>query len=261
MRMDRESLLSLLAWQVEMGADEAIGDHPCDRFAECAAAEEARADALKTRKQSPSVPAAQPAFDPIAEAQAAASAATDLDSLATAIEDFSHSLLKAGAKRLVFADGRPEARVMIIGEVPGPDEDRTGRPFSGKSGVLLDRMLAAIGLARDPVDAERAVYVVNALPWYCTAKQGPPAMELAMHRPFLARHVALAAPEVLVVMGNAGALAVVERKLGRGQWLEAMGRPVLTTLSPSYLMQNPAAKRHAWEDLLSLASMLEEKTR
>src|SRR5690606_23350904 len=107
-----------------------------------------------------------------------------------------------------FADGNPAARVMIVGEAPGRDEDRLGRPFVGQAGQLLDRMLAAIGLDRSSPDPDRAVYITNLLPWRPPENRDPSPQEMAMLKPFLERHVTLADPEVLVIMGNHACLAL-----------------------------------------------------
>ena len=168
--------------------------------------------------------------------------------------------LKRGARNLVFADGDPSARVMIVGEAPGRDEDREGRPFVGRAGQLLDRMLAAIGLDRT-ARGESAVYITNVLPWRPPQNRDPKAEEIEMMLPFLARHVALADPDLLVVMGNISAQAVLGRRgitRLRGTWAEAMGRPVLPMFHPAYLLRNPAAKREAWADLLALQAKLKE---
>jgi DNA polymerase len=237
-----------LEWQLELGADEAIGERPVDRFALETGARTAAAQA---------VPAAAPAVpgeaDPVAVARSAAGAAGDLAALRAALAAYEHCELKNGARNLVFSDGAPGARVMIVGEAPGRDEDREGRPFVGRAGQLLDRMLDAIGLDR------RSVYITNVLPWRPPQNRDPQMEEIAMMQPFLRRHIALAAPEVLVVMGNISAQALLGRRgitRLRGQWAEAEGCPVLPMVHPAYLLRNPAAKREAWADLLSLQARL-----
>jgi len=197
--------------------------------------------------------------DPVALARAAAGAAADLPALAQAIADFDLCELKKGARSLVFADGDPAARVMVIGEAPGREEDMAGKPFVGPSGHLLDRMFAAIGLSRDAPDAQAALYITNVLPWRPPGNRNPEPDEIAMMQPFLQRHIELAGPDFLVLMGNQACQAVLG--LGgimglRGQWLEAFGRPVLPMAHPSYLLRRPQAKRDAWADLLSLRARL-----
>jgi uracil-DNA glycosylase family 4 len=147
----------------------------------------------------------------------------------------------------------------VIGEAPGRDEDLQGLPFVGRAGQLLDRMFAAIGLARGAPDLEAALYITNILPWRPPENRRPTAEECAMLAPFVARHVELAEPELLVLMGNTPALALLGASgitRLRGQWREVLGRPALPMFHPAYLLRNPAAKREAWADLLALAARL-----
>ena len=198
-------------------------------------------------------------IDPVAEARAAAGAAENLAALEAALAGFEHCELKPGARSLVFADGTPGARLMIIGEAPGRDEDIQGKPFVGRAGQLLDRMLAAIGLDRRASEPDRAVYITNILPWRPPQNREPTPEEIAMLRPFVERHVALAAPRLLVAMGNTSCQALLGRRgitRLRGQWAEAFGLPVLPMFHPAYLLRNPAAKREAWADLLALQARL-----
>jgi DNA polymerase len=148
---------------------------------------------------------------------------------------------------------------MIVGEAPGRDEDRTGKPFVGQAGQLLDRMLAAIGLDRAAEDPAKAVYITNVIPWRPPENREPSPEEIAMMKPYLERHIALAAPDVLVAMGNISCLALLGQRgitRLRGKWAEASGLPVLPMFHPAYLLRNPAEKRQAWADLLSLQARL-----
>lgn len=249
--LDWYSAKAMLAWQIELGATEAIGDVPVDRTA--------LASEVPVAKASPAVPAQISEPDPVAEAQAMARAAGSLDALRAAMAEFPHCDLRLGARNLVFADGKPGARVMLIGEAPGRDEDLQGRPFVGRAGQLLDRMLAAIGLNRQADAPEKAVYITNVVPWRPPQNRDPSAEEIAMCLPFLERHVALARPEVLVIMGNISCQAVLKKRgitRLRGQWAEAMGKPVLPMFHPAYLLRTPTAKREAWADVLSLKARL-----
>jgi DNA polymerase len=245
--------LDALRWQVELGADEAIGDVPVDRFS----APEKRAE--KAVEKPASAPVVTPDVDAVALASAMADAATDLDSLREAMGAFDLCELKKGAKNLVFSDGNPAARVMIVGEAPGRNEDIAGKPFVGEAGQLLDRMLAAIGLDRRSPDAEQAVYITNVLPWRPPENRDPSPEEIAMFQPFLAKHIELAAPEVLVIVGNISCQALLGKrgitKL-RGTWTEALGKPALPMFHPAYLLRNPASKRESWHDLLMLKAKL-----
>jgi uracil-DNA glycosylase family 4 len=255
-----EAMLAALAWQVELGADEAIRDAPVNRYEE-----EAKPPAPKPAPGRAGRPAAEPASatatatDPVAVARAAAAAARTLDELAEAEAAYQHCELKLGAKSFVFSDGNPKARVMIVGEAPGRDEDLQGKPFVGRAGQLLDRMFAAIGLSRESPDAEHALYISNILPWRPPQNRDPSSDELAMMTPFIERHVELADPEIVVTMGRFS-LGVLTGLSGitrvRGKWTQAAGRPCLPMLHPAYLLRNPAAKRDAWADLLELQARL-----
>lgn len=251
--------LALLDWQVELGADEAISETPIDRYALEPQAPKPAAAAPQKTAPPPVVAAAE--VDPVAEAQLAATEASDLPSLAAAMQAFEHCEIKKGARKFVFSDGLPGARVMIIGEAPGRDEDQIGRPFVGQAGQLLDKMLDAIEMDRASEDPAKAVYIANVLPWRPPANRTPEKEEIAMMLPFLARHIALAAPDVIVLMGNTPCQALLGRagitRL-RGQWTEVLGRPALPMFHPAYLLRQPLAKREAWADLLELRAKLKD---
>jgi DNA polymerase len=256
-----EAALASLAWQIELGATEAVGDAPVDRYAppETSAKPAAVPSPATQAGTPPAAPATAPSADPVAAAEAAAKAAPTLDALKSAMDAYPHCDLKRGARNLVFCDGHPAARLMIIGEAPGRDEDLQAKPFVGRAGQLLDRMFDAIGLARTAETPDTALYITNILPWRPPQNRDPNAEEIAMMRPFMARHVELAAPEVIVLMGNISCEAGLGRrgitKL-RGQWTQAYGRPALPMVHPAYLLRNPAAKREAWADLLALKARL-----
>lgn len=250
---------ALLQWQIELGATEAIGETPVNRFE----VPESLPKAARSATPAPAgdAPAAEkPAtVDAVAVAQELAAAAADLPGLRAALAGFELCDLKQGARNLVFADGNPAARVMLLGEAPGRDEDIEGRPFVGRAGRLLDKMLAAIGLARDGEDAARAVYISNILPWRPPQNRDPESSEIAMMMPFVERHVALVQPDVLVLMGNISCQAMLGRRgitRLRGAWTTALDLPVLPMFHPAYLLRNPHAKREAWHDLLMLQAKL-----
>lgn len=268
--IDAETALALLQWQAEMGADEPCLDDPIDRYEEARAeasnraAEKSALQALQAQQKNAPPSAPQPRSagpDLVAVATALAASAHTLEELAAAQESFEGMELKKGARNFCFADGKPKARVMIIGEAPGEDEDIQGRPFVGRAGQLLDRMFAAIGLARDSVDAESALYLTHVLPWRPTGNRTPEPAELAMMLPFLTRHVELADPDLIVLMGNTPCNAALGRagilRL-RGNWQTAFGRPALPMADPNYLLRTPLAKREAWADLLSLKARLDQ---
>ncbi|HEX9857969.1 MAG TPA: uracil-DNA glycosylase [Paracoccaceae bacterium] len=261
--------LAALAWQHDLGATEAVGDTPVNRYEAVSRHEPAdavpRAAATATpgvmpqggRAPEPVAAAAGP--DPAEVARQAAARAGTLEELRAALEAFELCELKRGAKTTVFADGQPGAPVMVIGEAPGREEDIAGRPFVGRAGQLLDRMFAAIGMARQDPDPARAIYITNVMPWRPPQNRDPSPEEIAMMQPFLARHVELAAPDLIVIMGNTSCQAVLGRKgitRMRGEWASAFGRPVLPMFHPAYLLRNPAAKRETWADLLELQARL-----
>ncbi len=250
--LDTQTALAALAWQVELGVDEAIEDTPLDRFAAPAPPPEAPVVSVQD------APKAVPVAD--AASGALAQAAGDLAGLKAAMAAFDGCALKRGARNLVFADGNPEARVMIIGEAPGRDEDRIGKPFVGRSGQLLDKMFAAIGLSRDAEVAEDAIYITNTIPWRPPENRDPSTDEVTMMRPFLMRHIELAAPQVIVVMGNSATRTVLQTTTGitrmRGNWGDLGGRPVMPMFHPAALLRDPMKKREAWADLLAIKARL-----
>lgn len=260
MALDFHTAKALLEWQIELGADEAIGEEPIDRYT--APKPEPATAAAPAQQQTEAVPvAAVQGLDPVEEAKALAGAARSLGELREALAGFEHCELKKGARNLVFADGNPRARVMVIGEAPGRDEDMQGKPFVGRAGQLLDRMFVAIGLDRASPDTESALYITNVLPWRPPQNRDPKPEEVAMMLPFVERHVELADPDILVLMGNHSCQALLGRKgitRLRGKWAEALGKPALPMFHPAYLLRNPHAKREAWHDLLMLQAKLRE---
>lgn len=253
---DWHAALAALAWQVEAGADETIGDTPVNRY-------ELAAEAPKpaAKPMAAPLPVGPTGADPVEVARAAAECAKSLDELREAITAFDLCELKKGARNTVFADGNPAARVLILGEAPGAEEDREGRPFVGRAGQLLDKMFAAIGLARTSPDPEAALYITNVLPWRPPGNRDPEPAEIAMMRPFVERHIALVDPAVIVVMGNTPLDALTGHRgilRARGNWSQALGKPLLPMTHPAYLLRNPGAKREAWADLLSLQARLRD---
>jgi uracil-DNA glycosylase len=255
--LDFHHLKALLEWQVELGADEAIGDSPVNRY-----------DLPEKAPVAPAMAAARVAadkadkaeIDPVVAARQAATRADSLTALQAEMAGFGHCDLRLGARNLVFADGNPAARVMIIGEAPGRDEDREGRPFVGRAGHLLDRMFDAIDMGRAHPDAARAIYITNILPWRPPQNRDPTQAEMNMMVPFVKRHIELAAPELVVLMGNIACQALIGRRgitRLRGNWAEVQGRPALPMVHPAGLLRNPIMKREAWADLLALKARLE----
>ena len=257
----------LLRWYLAMGVDEAIGATPNDRLTPAPVAAPAPLAMAAPPKPTPDTkPAPKPAPNSRptpAGARAAAEAAPSLAALAEAVAGFEGCALKRTATNTVFADGVPEAPLMIIGEAPGADEDRLGRPFVGRSGQLLDRMLAAIGR-----DRRRDTYISNVLFWRPPGNRKPTEDEIASCLPFVWRHVALARPRILMLCGGTATAALLGRSEGitrlRGRWfpLAVPGldqpMPTLATYHPSFLLRAPARKGEAWLDLLAVQSKLED---
>ena len=241
-----------LEWQIDCGADEAIMDAPIDRT-NLPEKPEPKAEVVRTG------PVPKVEIDTVAIAQAAADGADSLEALKAAMEAFEHCELKRGARQLVFADGQPKARVMIIGEAPGRDEDMQGKPFVGRAGQLLDLMFSHIGLSREGPDRESTLYITNVLPWRPPQNRDPKPEEMAMMLPFVQRHVTLINPDLIVAMGNHACQALLGKRgitRLRGSWSEALGKPVLPMFHPAYLLRTSDAKREAWADLLSLQARM-----
>ncbi len=253
-----QAALAALDWQVEMGVADWVQEHPVNRYdlpdrLERPIAAETPALARPAARQEAQT------VDPVDVARHAAQAARTLDDLRAALMAFDLCELKRGARSTVFADGHPAARVLILGEAPGREEDQEGLPFVGRAGQLLDRMFEAIGLSRQSHDPALALYITNVMPWRPPQNREPDPDEIAMMRPFLERHIALTNPDVIVTMGNTPCLALLNQKgilRLRGTWTSALGKPVLPMTHPAYLLRNPAAKREAWADLLTLKARL-----
>ncbi|MGE5515576.1 MAG: uracil-DNA glycosylase [Bacteroidota bacterium] len=267
-----QTLDQLLRWYMDAGVDEAIGEVALDRFALSAKPTKV-VDAAKPAAPRPAPPAPAPMSHPQGAAFAhgghaipgtAAHIAAEcktLEQLRQALEAFDGLALKRTARSTVFADGNADANVMVIGEAPGAEEDRNGLPFVGKSGKLLDRMLASIGLDRD------TVYITNVVPWRPVENRKPTAEEVAVCLPFVTRHIELVDPHLLILLGGASASALLARHEGinrlRGRWFDyaspGLPRPLpaLATFHPAYLLRTPAAKREAWRDLLQVKKRLD----
>lgn len=267
--MKRQAWIELLQWYLEAGLSEAITDSPRNRYEEGetpAWRPFSFRQAQQTQDFQKSVNAPVVAGVPerresagISEAQVMAQAAATLKDLRAAIKSFEGCALKRSARSTVFADGNPEARVMLIGEAPGAEEDRQGLPFVGRSGQLLDKMLAAIDLDRT------SAYITNILPWRPHGNRNPTTEEIELMRPFLERHVELAKPEILLLVGGVAAKSLLRVATGilklRGIWtccrIGTQTFPALPTFHPAYLLRRPGDKALAWRDFLSLKRRLD----
>ena len=275
----------LLAFYVESGVDVAIDETPVDRFAhdpgsEALVATDTRSDVRDVdRTERPSEgerawprlpPKGSPVAGPVAPAppapeiavmaaRDAARRAASLEELRAILQGFEGCALRMTAKQLVFADGNPQARVMLVGEAPGREEDLEGLPFVGRSGKLLDRMLSAIGLDRG------SAYIANIIPWRPPGNRTPTPQESAICLPFILRQIELADPDILVCLGGPAAQALLGVKEGilrtRGRWLayRTGTREIraIATLHPAYLLRQPLQKRLAWRDFLLIKRALE----
>lgn len=262
----------LLAFYLEAGVDCALLDEPPNRLTDpdvaptpLAAVPPALAADRRTLTAPEPVPAARGNTPPapevaIASAREAAHTAPTLEALRALLENFDGCGLKTTATRLVFADGNPQARVMFVGEAPGRDEDIEGLPFVGRSGKLLDRMIAAIGLDRS------TAYIANVIPWRPPGNRDPSPQETQICLPFIKRQIELVNPDVLVCLGKPSSQAVLELKDGimrtRGRWHDyntgTRTIRAMATFHPAYLLRQPIYKRMAWQDLRSIAKALSE---
>jgi uracil-DNA glycosylase len=256
--LSREEAISALRWLVECGADETIGDVPVNRLLAPASAPQRRSVTPAPEKAAP-VPHPPPVSIGAESAQKIAASCSSLSELKAALMAFAGCELKRHATNTVFADGNPGGGIMFIGEAPGAEEDRQGLPFVGRAGQLLDRMLAAIGLDR------RKVYITNIVNWRPPANREPSPEEASICLPFLHRHVELADPKVLVLLGAVPArhlMGVEGIMRARGRWktyhLHSCGQeiPTMLTLHPAYLLRQPSAKRLVWNDFLAIAEKI-----
>jgi len=256
----------LLEFYVGAGVDTAVGEEPVDRFADPVAAatpiSERRAAPLKAankprKEASPLAPPPVP-NEATLSAREAARSAKSLDELRAILETFDGCALKATATRLVFADGNPQARLMLVGEAPGQEEDIEGLPFVGRSGKLLDRMLTAIGLDRT------SVYIANIVPWRPPGNRTPTPQESQICIPFILRQIELVDPDVLVCLGGPSAQTLLGLKEGitrvRGRWFgfDTGKREIraMPTFHPAFLLRSPLQKRFAWRDFLAVKKAL-----
>jgi len=279
---------TLLEFYAANGVDCALDEHPHDRFNETAAigataialpiaSEPEYTSALPALAekihsfQAPAAPRTNfapaqrqtvPDADALEDARAAAGRASSLDELREVLAAFEGCNLKRTAKNLVFGDGNPNARVMFVGEAPGRDEDISGIPFVGRSGELLNKMLAAISLNR-----EEDVYIANIVPWRPPGNRTPTAQESELCRPFIERQIELVNPDILVPLGAPAARQLLDTPDGimklrgkiRPYALKAREIEAIATLHPAYLLRQPGQKRLAWQDLLKIKKRLQDK--
>ena len=280
---DRKTLIAQLAWQEAVGIDEVLLDDRADdqalSISDLISADtpsrqvdrhapsgspQAALSAMAPATPEPAPASAPPSAPLSAPAVGVAvppdlAAISSLDDLRAALTNYDDCALKNTASNMIFADGNPAARLMVIGEVPGRDEDRVGLPLVGSAGQLFDRMLASIGLSRADI------YVTTLIPWRPPGNRTPTDEEMALLMPWLLRHIQLVNPARLLLLGGAPAKALLPQAGGilklRGRWHDVdvgdgIARPMMATLHPSYLIRSPAQKRLAYADLLALADKL-----
>jgi uracil-DNA glycosylase len=262
------NIAQLLAFYLEAGVDCALGEEPVNRLADpdlAPAPAPREAPPAPVARPVPTAPIltglgeAPPAPDAaIASARELARTAPSLEVLRDLLDKFDGCALKSTASRLVFADGNPKARVMLVGEAPGRDEDIEGLPFVGRSGKLLDRMIAAIGLDRTKV------YIANVIPWRPPGNRTPTPQETQICLPFIQRQIELVDPDILVTLGNPSTQTLLGTREGimrtRGKWFDydtgTRSIRALPTFHPAYLLRSPSYKRMSWQDLRAIAKVL-----
>ena len=279
---DVNQAIALLKFYLDAGVDAAIEDAPLSRFGLAGARMEAQSAPPPAIAPQIGAAVAEPRPVPtrsavtqpgailgandraLAEsARTAAAGARSLDELREILQRFEGiESLRGRATNMVFADGNPEASVMLVGEAPGADEDRLGKPFVGVSGQLLDRMLGSIGLDRT------RFYITNVCFWRPPGNRKPTEAELVAQAPFVQRHIELVRPKILVLVGAASAHALLGTNDGitrlRGRWFDYKSPgltapvPALPIFHPAFLLRQPAQKRETWADLLKLKARLAE---
>jgi uracil-DNA glycosylase family 4 len=286
MQLERPEIIDLLKFHIEADCADVLDDMPVNHFAEAEPASpehatpehatpETKGPAAHAGLQEGAAPLTPPVTRAVVTAQinpaapqnsaaddsaTLAKTATTLDELAAALESFEGCGLKKTAKSTVFSDGVSSARIMVVGEAPGQDEDRTGKPFVGRSGQLLDAMMATIGLSR----ADN-LYIANVIPWRPPGNRAPSVDELETCKPFIMRQIELVAPEIIVLVGGTSAKTLLNTETGitrlRGKWqtLEIGGRdiPALPFFHPAYVLRRPETKIDVWADLCALKQKLD----
>lgn len=264
--MTTEYAAAVLQWYSENGVDEALSATPVDRLAPkpVVLSQTSAVAALPSEKAKvAAAPVSLAANSELkAEALSLATLASTLADLRAAMMRFEGLSLKKTAMNLVFADGNPEATVMVIGDAPEADDDRSGLPFCGEAGQLTDKMFAAIGRSRAGDAADNSIYLTNLLNWRPPGNRSPLPIEIELSMPFLLRHIELKHPKVIYLMGGLVSKALLEtgdaigKLRGKSHTLKIgeVEYPVIASYHPNFLLKSPAKKREAWEDLQALAA-------
>ncbi len=291
-RSSQNPLIAALQWHIDVGADEALADHPVDRTVSVASVIKSFSDTppsnppvnggtgvQRPRGENVLPPSLiESSSDLLGTAQARVEAAklakscNTLEELRAAIAGFDGLSIRKTATNMVFADGNPKARIMIVGEAPGADEDKQGKPFVGVSGQLLDKILKHIGLSRTEEDPAKAVYISNILNWRPPGNRTPSPAEIDVSLPFIERHIALVKPQFLILSGGVSAKGLLGsgesisklrgkfhdyRPLVEGIAPDASPIPAIATYHPAYLLRTPSQKGLVWADMLMLKSAME----
>lgn len=260
------AMMAVLQWSIDIGADMPVSGIPSPIRDETPSLAAPATNINPSTKPDKAGLTTRPSGEWVAQAVAVAAAAASLEDLQQAIQNFEGLSIKRSAKNMVFCDGNPQADIMVIGEAPGADEDRQGKPFVGVSGQLLDRIFAAIDLSR-----QDNIYISNILNWRPPGNRTPTAEEMQIALPFIERHIALIQPKILVLAGNVAAKTLLNTNTGitrlRGAWQDyapnhdglgvAGPIPALPVYHPAFLLRTPIQKAKMWEDMLSLKARIE----
>jgi uracil-DNA glycosylase family 4 len=253
---EKPSTKNYLKWKIESGQNECLAELPENRFLNHANSLEN----LQISIAKKTIPQTESAPSSVQSASEFTEMAKTISELRTTLENFEGCSLKNTAMNLVFGDGNKNADIMLIGEAPGADEDREGKPFAGLSGQLLDKMICSIGLER------QNIYIANIIPWRPPGNRQPTPSEIAICLPFIKRHIELIDPKVLILVGGTSAKTLLEKKEGimrlRGRWFNYQTNndktliPALPILHPAFLLHSPSQKSNAWKDLISVRKKL-----
>lgn len=269
-----------LQFYIDNGVDVAVSDAPRNYYSDSSSSKLAPKQASnvqvpentpsKSSQSSQTILGASEARD---EAVKLSSAASTLDELREAVQSFDGITLKQTATNMVFCDGNPEAPIMLVGEAPGTDEDRAGKPFVGVNGQLLDRILACIDIDRTDESAKQSIYISNIINWRPPGNRTPNPGEIEASLPFIERHIQLVKPKILIFCGGVAAKSLLGRSEGisrlRNQWHDYLPQtpelqkgveaiPAIATFHPAYLLQTPVQKRAVWADMISIHKKREE---
>jgi len=281
--LDQNQMIAALQWYVDNGVVDLLDDAPIDRTQAIEPPPQiTQAQPLNTAPDAPPIQnqtqiGGQTTFlgksDAYDEALKIATQADSLEGLKEAIMNFDGIAIKKTATNMVFADGNPNADIMIIGEAPGADEDRTGTPFVGVSGQLLDRILACIDISRTAEEADKSVYISNILNWRPPGNRTPNNGEIEVSMPFIEKHIQLIKPKIIILSGGVAAKALLDSSTSisrlRKKWndytpvtkeIGAHKCLALATYHPSYLLRTPLQKKAVWSDMLMLKAKINEQT-